>query len=194
MIELLKHQRCFHHLKYLIPSFNHIMQLFLFIYLLVDSTDEVQVINNEALYDICFRTVKLTTPTYGNLNHLISAVMLGVSCSLHFPGQLNSDLRKLAVNLAPFIGLHFFMICFVLLTSRGSQQYRALTVSELTKQMFDAKNKMCDSNQRQGRYLTAATIFRGWRSTKEVEEQMLNFKLTAASIQICRNLRVRRLT
>ena len=102
--------------------------------------------------------------------------MSGVSCSLHFPGQLNSDLRKLAVNLVPFIGLHFFMICFVLLTSRGSQQYRALTVSELTKQMFDAKNKMCDSNQRQGRYLTAATIFRGWRSTKEVEEQMLNFK------------------
>ena len=33
------------------------------IYLLVDSTDEVQVINNEALYDICFRTLKLTTPT-----------------------------------------------------------------------------------------------------------------------------------
>ena len=33
------------------------------IYLLVDSTDEVQVINNETLYDICFRTLKLTTPT-----------------------------------------------------------------------------------------------------------------------------------
>ena len=131
------------------------------IYLLVDSTDEVQVINNEALYDICFRAVKLTTPTYGNLNHLINAVVSGVSCSLHFPGQLNSDLRKLAVNLTPFIGLHFFMICFAPLTSRGSQQYRALTVPELTQQMFDAKNTMRDSNPRQGRYLTAATIFRG---------------------------------
>lgn len=27
---------------------------------------------NEALYDICFRTLKLTTPTYGDLNHLVS--------------------------------------------------------------------------------------------------------------------------
>ena len=105
------------------------------IHLLVDSTDEVQVIDNEALYDICFRTLKLTTPTYGDLNHLVSAVMSGVTCSLRFPGQLNADLRKLAVNLVPFIRLHFFMIGFAPLTSRGSQQYRALTVPELTQQM-----------------------------------------------------------
>ena len=31
------------------------------------------------------------------------------------------------------------MIGFAPLTSRGSQQYRALTVPELTQQMFDAK-------------------------------------------------------
>ena len=142
------------------------------IHLLVDSTDEVQVIDNEALYDICFRTLKLTTPTYGDLNHLVSAVMSGVTCSLRFPGQLNADLRKLAVNLVPFIRLHFFAP----LTSRGSQQYRALTVPELTQQMFDAKNMMCASDPRHGRYLTAAAMFRGRMSTKEVDEQMLNVK------------------
>ena len=146
------------------------------IHLLVDSTDEVMVIDNEALYDICFRTLKLTTPTYGDLNHLVSAVMSGITCSLRFPGQLNSDLRKLAVNLVPFIRLHFFMIGFAPLTSRGSQQYRALTVPELTQQMFDAKNMMCASDPRHGRYLTAACMFRGRMSTKEVDEQMLNVK------------------
>ena len=35
------------------------------------------ILDNEALYDICFRTLKLTTPTFGDLNHLISAVMSG---------------------------------------------------------------------------------------------------------------------
>jgi len=49
-----------------------------------------QVLDNEALYDICFRTLKLTTPTFGDLNHLISAVMSGVTCCLRFPGQLNA--------------------------------------------------------------------------------------------------------
>ena len=40
------------------------------IHLLVDSTDEVQVIDNEALYEIFFRTLKLTIPTYGDLNQI----------------------------------------------------------------------------------------------------------------------------
>ena len=52
------------------------------------------------LYDICFRTLKLTTPTYGDLNHLVSAGLSGVTCCLRFPGQLNCDIRKLAVNMS----------------------------------------------------------------------------------------------
>ncbi|CAE7222104.1 BTU1, partial [Symbiodinium sp. KB8] len=125
---------------------------------------------------------KLTTPTYGDLNHLVSAAMSGVTCCLRFPGQLldwksmipvrytlrlNCDLRKIAVNLVPFPRLHFFMTGFAPLTSRGSQQYRALTVPELTQQMFDAKNMMCAADPRHGRYLTAAALFRGRMSTKE---------------------------
>lgn len=66
---------------------------------LVENTDETYCIDNEALYDICFRTLKLTTPTYGDLNHLVSATMSGVTTCLRFPGQLNADLRKLAVNM-----------------------------------------------------------------------------------------------
>uniref|UniRef100_A0A8C9N8Z9 Tubulin beta chain n=1 Tax=Serinus canaria TaxID=9135 RepID=A0A8C9N8Z9_SERCA len=46
---------------------------------LVENTDETYCIDNEALYDICFRTLKLTTPTYGDLNHLVSATMSGVT-------------------------------------------------------------------------------------------------------------------
>ena len=65
--------------------------------------------------------------------------MSGVTTCLRFPGQLNADLRKLAVNMVPFPRLHFFMPGFAPLTARGSQQYRALTVPELTQQMFDAK-------------------------------------------------------
>ncbi|PIK49630.1 putative tubulin beta chain-like [Apostichopus japonicus] len=63
---------------------------------------------------------------------------------------------------------------FAPLTSRGSQQYRALTVPELTQQMFDAKNMMAACDPRHGRYLTVAAIFRGRMSMKEVDEQMLN--------------------
>ncbi|CAD6221489.1 unnamed protein product [Miscanthus lutarioriparius] len=52
--------------------------------------------------------------------------------------------------------------------SRGSQQYCALTVPELTQQMWDVKNMMCAADPRHGRYLTASGMFRGKMSTKEV--------------------------
>ncbi|XP_072096730.1 tubulin beta chain-like isoform X3 [Mobula birostris] len=144
------------------------------IHQLIENTDETFCIDNEALHDICFRTLKLTSPTYGDMNHLISATMSGVTTCLRFPGQLNADLRKLAVNMVPFPRLHFFVPGFVPLTSRGSQRYRALTVPELTKQMFDAKNMMAACDPRHGRYLTVAAVFRGRMSMREVDEQMLN--------------------
>lgn len=100
--------------------------------------------------------------------------MSGVTTCLRFPGQLNSDLRKLAVNMVPFPRLHFFMVGFAPLTARGSAAFRASTVAELTQQMFDSKNMMAASDPRHGRYLTVAAMFRGKVSMKEVDEQMMN--------------------
>ena len=69
----------------------------------------------------------------------LKITMSGVTTCLRFPGQLNADLRKLAVNMVPFPRLHFFMPGFAPLTARGNMKYRAMTVPELTAQMFDAK-------------------------------------------------------
>merc|ERR1712029_705998 len=70
----------------------------------------------------------------------------------------------------------FSCLVFAPLTSRGSQQYRSLTVPELTQQMFDAKNMMAACDPRHGRYLTVAAVYRGRMSMKEVDEQMLNIQ------------------
>jgi len=141
---------------------------------LIDNTDQTYCIDNEALYDICMNTLKISKPVYGDLNQLVSLTMSGVTTCLRFPGQLNADLRKLSVNMVPFPRLHFFMPGFAPLMARGSAQYRSLSVSELTKQMFDAKNMMTACDPRHGRYLTVATIFRGRVSMKEVDQQMLD--------------------
>uniref|UniRef100_A0A803KWJ9 Tubulin/FtsZ 2-layer sandwich domain-containing protein n=1 Tax=Chenopodium quinoa TaxID=63459 RepID=A0A803KWJ9_CHEQI len=100
--------------------------------------------------------------------------MSGITCCLRFPGQLNSDLRKLAVNLIPFPRLHFFMVGFAPLTSINSRQYTTLSILELTQQMWDSKNMMCAADPSHGRYLIASAMFRGKMSTKEVDQQMTN--------------------
>jgi Tubulin C-terminal domain len=110
--------------------------------------------------------------------------MSGVTTCLRFPGQLNADLRKLAVNMVPFPRLHFFMPGFAPLTAKGSQQYRALTVPELTQQMFDAKNMMTACDPRHGRYLTVAAIFRGKRSVNRelIKNELLSEKRNFSAI------------
>jgi tubulin beta len=78
--------------------------------------------------------------------------------------------------MIPFPRLHFFISAFAPLTSRKSESFRALTVSELTQQMFDSNNMMAACDPRRGRYLTVATIFRGNVSMKEIDDQMLNIQ------------------
>ena len=68
---------------------------------LVENTDETFCIDNEALYDICFRTLKLTSPTYGDLNHLVS-----VSITIN----IKSEAKFLQVNI-------FFMLPFSCLST-----------------------------------------------------------------------------
>jgi tubulin beta len=101
--------------------------------------------------------------------------MGGTSCGMRFPGQLNSDLRKLNVNLVPFPRLHFFMHGFAPLISRDSFEYTNLGVLELTRELFSGRgNMMCAADPRHGRFLTASALFRGKLSTKEVEEHVFS--------------------
>ncbi|MBW0467350.1 hypothetical protein O181_007065 [Austropuccinia psidii MF-1] len=141
---------------------------------LVEMSDLTFNIDNEALFDICQRTLKKTNPSYEDLNSLIANVMAGCSTTLRFPGQLNADLRKLAVNMVPFPRLHFLMCGFAPLIAPGAAAYQKISVPELTQQVFSPQSMMAASDPRLGRYLTAATIFRGSSvSSRDVEDSMV---------------------
>ena len=139
---------------------------------LLENVDEVVVLDNEALYNICTQSLNLKTPSFSDMNELVSKAMSGITACLRYPGQLNSDLRKLAVNLIPFPRLHFFMTGYAPLTNNANSVFRQYSVAELTSQQFDAKNMMCACDPRRGRYLTAAAIFRGKVATRDVDECM----------------------
>jgi len=94
--------------------------------------------------------------------------MKSKDCFSYVPSDIQSMLNRLKTEMWE---LHQ-STGFAPLTSRGSQQYRTLTVPKLTPQTIDAKNMAEDP--RHGRNLTAAALFRGRISTKEVNEQTLN--------------------
>ena len=139
---------------------------------LLENVDEVIALDNEALHRLCQNALNIKTPTFDDMNNLVSRTMAGVTACLRYPGQLNSDLRKLAVNLIPFSRMHFFLTSYAPLTNINTSAFRQYSVAELASQQFDVKNMMCACDPRRGRYLTAASIFRGKVATRDVDECM----------------------
>lgn len=143
---------------------------------MISNTDESICLDNEALFDICKNTLKLCHPVVDDLNHLVSMTMVGISTCFRYPGQLNTDLRKIMTNMVPYPRLHFFIPGFAPLSSRLSQDYFKITPLDLIRQIFDGRNNMVAIDMKEGRYLTCAAIFRGIVSSKQIEEQLQNYQ------------------
>jgi tubulin beta len=144
---------------------------------LIKGTDETIIFDNEALYDICRNTLKLSSPQLSDLNHLISMTMAGITTCFRYPGQLNTDLRKLYTNMCPYPALHFFLPGFAPLTTTSTfNQYSNYSVKHLVKDLFNSRHQMAAYDACSGKYLTCAAIFRGLVSSKDVEEAMVDIQ------------------
>jgi tubulin beta len=131
------------------------------IHQIIENGDETFVIDNEALYNISHNVLKQSQPKYKELNWVISLVMAGITSSLRFPGKLNGDLRKMAVNLVPFPRLHFFLIAQSPLFAPGEGVKVKLTVQEINDQMWSSRNFMANVVPGDGKYLSASLAYRG---------------------------------
>lgn len=71
-------------------------------------------------------------------------------------------------NMVPYPRLVFFTPSLVPAMSRGSKPYYKISVPSLVHNMFDPNYNMCRLDPKQGKILTAAAIFRGRLSPKQV--------------------------
>ena len=105
-------------------------------------------------------------PRLADLNQIIALAMCDSSCGFRYPGRLNCDLRKLAVNLIPFPRLHFFI------PSIASTTQSPNAVRELTSTIFSPKNTLCSIDTFHGQSFTCAAFFRGLLSSGEIESTL----------------------
>ena len=102
----------------------------------VEDADESFLLDNEALHSICFRTST-------------GAAMPGSIPCLRIPDRTNRDRRQVVIHVIHFFRFHSVIATFAPRTSRGPQQCRGLTVSELTPHMFKVAGMVCASEPRQ---------------------------------------------
>jgi len=139
---------------------------------LIEDVEQVVCLDNEALYRVCSDTLEIMQPTYDDLNRLCSLIVTGLTASTRFPGKLNIDLRKNLVNLVPSTRLHFLCPAFAPLHTPKVDDYRNFSVADLTSQVFDKSNLLCNLDFGSGKMLAAGVIYRGDIPTQQVDEEL----------------------
>ena len=136
---------------------------------LVENADMVYLLDNEALIRNHTRTHPNGQNSVSSLNQIIALAMCDSSCGFRYPGRLNCDLRKLAVNLIPFPRLHFFI------PSIASAPQSPNAVRELTSTIFSPKQTLCSIETFHGQSFTCAASYRGPLSSYEIESTIFNY-------------------
>eukprot|EP01018_Ginkgo_biloba_P012349 Gb_28103 [translate_table: standard] len=117
---------------------------------LVENADECMILDNEALYDICFRTLKLTTPTFELGPEEASSEPGAIPSAAFFHGGIrSSDVKRVAA--VPSID------------SAG------VDAADVGRQKHDVRGGPSARALSDG-----VGLVRGRMSTKEVDEQILN--------------------
>lgn len=149
---------------------------------LLEHTDVAVMLDNEAVYDICRRSLDIERPTYTNLNRLVAQVISSLTASLRFDGALNVDVTEFQTNLVPYPRIHFMLSSYSPVISAEKAYHEQLSVAEITNSAFEPASMMAKCDPRHGKYMACCLMYRGDVVPKDVNAAVATIK-TKRTIQ-----------
>ncbi|XP_027359386.1 tubulin alpha-3 chain-like [Abrus precatorius] len=143
---------------------------------LIEHSDVVVLLDNEAIYDICRRSLDIEKPTYTNLNRLISQIISSLTTSLRFDGAINVDISEFQTNLVPYPRIHFMLSSYAPVISAVKAYHEQLSVPEITRAVFEPSSMMVKCDPRHGKYMACCLMYRGDVVPKDVNVSVSNIK------------------
>ncbi|CAA6662874.1 unnamed protein product [Spirodela intermedia] len=143
---------------------------------LLDHADVTAVLDNEAIYDICRRSLDVERPTYRNLNRLVAQLVSSLTASLRFDGPLNVDLSEFQTNLVPYPRVHFMLSSYAPAVSARRAFHEQFSVPEITAAAFDPQNMMATVDPRRGKYVACCLMYRGDVVPKDVNSAIAGLR------------------
>lgn len=142
----------------------------------LEHTDCSFMVDNEAIYDICRRSLGIERPTYINLNRLVSQIVSSITASLRFNGALNVDLTEFQTNLVPYPRIHFPLATYAPVVAPDRAFHEKLSIAEITNACFESENQMVKCDPRRGKYMACCMLFRGDVVPKDVNAAIATIK------------------
>jgi len=139
-------------------------------------------LDNEAIYDICKKSLDIERPNYTNLNRLVAQVISSLTASLRFDGALNVDINEFQTNLVPYPRIHFLLCSYAPVISSEKAFHEQMSVAELTNSVFEPTNMMVKCDPRNGKYMACCLMYRGDVVPKDVSAAVAVMK-TKKTIQ-----------
>ncbi|CAE8724174.1 unnamed protein product [Polarella glacialis] len=149
---------------------------------LLEHTDVTIMYDNEALYDICRRSLDIERPTYTNLNRMLAQIISSLTASLRFDGALNVDLTEFQTNLVPYPRIHFMLSSYAPIISAEKAYHEQLSVAEITMSVFEPASMFVTCDPRHGKYMACCMMYRGDVVPKDVNASVATIK-TKRTIQ-----------
>lgn len=110
---------------------------------LIQNADCVVVLDNTALNRIATDRLHLPTPSFAQINMLVSTIMSVSTATLRYPSYMNNDLIGLLAPLIPTPRLHFLMTGYTpLTTDQEVTNVRRTTVLDVMRRLLQPKNMM----------------------------------------------------
>ena len=128
---------------------------------LLEYTDVIIMMDNEALYDICCRNLDIGHPVYTSLNCLLAQISSLFTASLRFNDVLNVDITEFQTNVMPQPSIHFRLSHYALIISAEKAHHEQLSVAEITMSVFVPTSMMIKCDPRRGKCVACCLMYRG---------------------------------
>ena len=143
---------------------------------LLEQANSVVVLDNEAVSDICRKSLNVNKPTFANMNNLIAQVIASATESFRYDISASATMQEFEANLVPYPRISSLIPSYSPLLSSNYIHEEHPSVFEMTSNLFDPSTVMVKCDPQKGKYMACTMLYRGNIVSRDISASIAHLK------------------